>query len=323
MKHALAFLALALVHVSHAVPRTLPLREVTIFKDGHAFVLHEGKAPTDEAGNVRLDHLPAPVLGTFWAYDRDERAKLSAVVSGRHLMEQERTALTIPDMLIANIGARVEVVEDDGEPFLASIVAIPRQDSDELKSLARPYETRQVASTGGLVLLQTDRGVRPVAMGKIRHLVFLDAYKPAVTAEEIRAQLVFRLDWQGKPAAKRARVGMTYLQKGIRWIPEYRIDLDGEGRAEVTLQATIVNDLVDLDNVATQLVVGVPSFAFAGETDPIFLQRAVAKISTHFQPSSQTAFAFSNAIMSNDLVSNHRPTRTAAQRTANLGPSIS
>lgn len=36
----------------------LPVREVTAFKDGHAFVLHEGSLPTDASGNVVMDYLP-------------------------------------------------------------------------------------------------------------------------------------------------------------------------------------------------------------------------------------------------------------------------
>lgn len=46
----------------------MPIKELTVFKDGHAFVLHEGTMPTDAAGNVVLDYLPTPVVGTFWAY---------------------------------------------------------------------------------------------------------------------------------------------------------------------------------------------------------------------------------------------------------------
>src|SRR5688572_5785285 len=62
----------------------LPVREMTVFKDGHAYVVHEGKRPVDTAGRVRLDSLPTPVLGTFWAYSRDKAAALTAVTAGRH-----------------------------------------------------------------------------------------------------------------------------------------------------------------------------------------------------------------------------------------------
>src|SRR5262245_28144987 len=46
----------------------LSVKEVTVFKDGHAFVLEEGVMPVDESGSVVLDRLPAPVLGTFWPF---------------------------------------------------------------------------------------------------------------------------------------------------------------------------------------------------------------------------------------------------------------
>ena len=31
---------------------SLPVKEVTVFKDGHAFVVHGGSMPTDASGNV-------------------------------------------------------------------------------------------------------------------------------------------------------------------------------------------------------------------------------------------------------------------------------
>jgi hypothetical protein len=64
----------------------MPVKEITIFKDGHAFVLHEGKMPTDTDGNVVLDYLPRPIIGTFWAYSADTKAKLTGVVSGKHVV---------------------------------------------------------------------------------------------------------------------------------------------------------------------------------------------------------------------------------------------
>ena len=37
----------------------MPVKEITIFKDGHVFVLHENSMATDDKGNVVLDYLPA------------------------------------------------------------------------------------------------------------------------------------------------------------------------------------------------------------------------------------------------------------------------
>src|SRR2546428_5264852 len=59
----------------------MPVKEVSVFKDGHAFVLHEGSMPIDASGNVVMDYLPAPVLGTFWAYTPDPNVKVSAITA--------------------------------------------------------------------------------------------------------------------------------------------------------------------------------------------------------------------------------------------------
>src|SRR5215471_11061485 len=69
----------------------MPVKEVSIFKDGHAFVLHEGSMPVDPAGNVFLDYLPAPVLGTFWAYPTDSGLKISAITAGQQRVVVEHT----------------------------------------------------------------------------------------------------------------------------------------------------------------------------------------------------------------------------------------
>src|ERR1700751_844305 len=71
----------------------LPIKELTVFKDGHAFVAHEGELPTDNHGNVVMDYLPAPVVGTFWPYVADPRASMRTVVAGQQRVAVEHTAL--------------------------------------------------------------------------------------------------------------------------------------------------------------------------------------------------------------------------------------
>ena len=59
----------------------MPIKEVTVFKDGHAFVVHQGRAPVDAKGHVVLDRLPTPLLGTFWPYsaDREVRETMASI----------------------------------------------------------------------------------------------------------------------------------------------------------------------------------------------------------------------------------------------------
>ena len=79
----------------------MPVKEVTVFKDGHAFVLHEGALPTDAAGNVVMDYLPSPVLGTFWPYSSNTDVKLAGVVAGQRRVLVEQTALSLAELLDA------------------------------------------------------------------------------------------------------------------------------------------------------------------------------------------------------------------------------
>jgi len=108
-------LAGTVVRAEQAAPLSaltkLPVREITMFKDGHAFVLHSGKMSTDVSGNVLMDYLPTPVIGTFWSYSGEKRAKLSAATASPRKVLVERTALNLRELIEANIGADVFVTE--------------------------------------------------------------------------------------------------------------------------------------------------------------------------------------------------------------------
>src|SRR3954464_6351802 len=113
-----AAVALMFVPIAHAEPATpltalarMPVKEITVFKDGHAFLLHSGKMPTDAKGNVALDALPQPVLGTFWPYSADKNAKLTAVTASVRKVKLERTALALRELIEANVGAQISITE--------------------------------------------------------------------------------------------------------------------------------------------------------------------------------------------------------------------
>src|ERR1039458_1776751 len=103
----------------------LPIKEITVFKDGHAFVAHEGEMPTDEHGNIVMDYLPAPVIGTFWPYSAEKRAKLTSVVASRKRVLVERTALSVRELLEANIGAEATIAESGTNRYAATILGVP------------------------------------------------------------------------------------------------------------------------------------------------------------------------------------------------------
>lgn len=301
----------------------MPVKEVTVFKDGHAYVVHQGAMPTDAAGNVLLDLLPTPVLGTFWPYSLDKTAKLDAVIAGRRPVAVERTALTVREMLEANVGAEVVIAEGTKPAYPATIVRFLARSAEELDATEPPTGTDRVPVKGNVVLLKTADGTRAVPVEQITDVKFVGKYATKVTGVEVRNLLTLKLNWGGQPPAKSAEVGMAYVQKGVRWIPGYRIELAADGRAVVKLQATLLNELADLTDATVNLVVGVPSFYFKETADPIALSQAVAQLSPYFQTDASTQHALSNSMMTQVARGGEvRNAPGAAAPAADLGPVV-
>ncbi|MCL4220289.1 MAG: hypothetical protein KJZ65_02855 [Phycisphaerales bacterium] len=274
-----ALLALVLL-AGHAIAKeTLPIREVTIFKDGHAMVLHSGSMPTNEAGDVTLEELPQPILGTFWAFENQDGATLRSVKAGTVEEPIEVDPGNLTDLLLLSIGEHMTVTLMDANTVTGTLVKV-------------------VGSVSGTALIQSDTLVA-IPLSDIRRVHFTDA--SAAQARQrttvLRNRLSIDLAWQNSPA-KQADVGMMYIQRGLRWIPSYRVTLLDDDTARIELQATLVNELADLEDVSAHLVVGVPTFAFADTIDPIALQEQIAPLGQFFGRADQTAYALSNAIMS-------------------------
>lgn len=306
----------------------MPVKEVTVFKDGHAFVLHEGMMEANANGEVSLDYLPRPVIGTFWAYSGDDRAKLKSVVARKKVVGIKKTAMSIPELVEANVGKRVQI-RAHGERYDATIVEVLKRTREEFERSNPPGSNEQLTVTSNIVMLKLAGSTKAVQINKIEDITFLDEPVSSFEKEEFRNTMTLKFDGKGKKLPEKLNVGMVYLQRGIRWIPSYRIDIDGEGNAVFKLQATLVNEMIDLEGVKTHLVIGVPSFAFKGTVDPISLQQTVAQLGRHFQSNSRTAYGFDNSIMSQSTMyserrrSNHSRPADSEYETIDLGPSIS
>jgi len=307
----------------------MPVKEITVFKDGNALMLHQGKMSTDENGNVLMDYLPSPVLGTFWPFSADKGAKLTAVVAGQRKVQVERTALSLRELIEGNIGAQIMVTEvaagkEVPVTYQATILGVPTRSGVEQEAASPPNSGEKLPIKGGVVLLKTAEGTKVVDIGRIQDITIKDEIKPKVTGEEFRNLLTLKLDWAGKKAGQ-AEVGLMYLQRGIRWIPNYKVTIDGKGHAHIKLEATIINEMVDLGDVTANLVIGVPSFAFKDDVDPIGLQQVLAQLSQHFSQDARTRYGLSNAIMSQQMQPGDRaeqPREPGAAGPANLGPEI-
>jgi hypothetical protein len=293
----------------------LPIKEVAVFKDGHAFVTHVGQVAVTD-GQAHIEHLPSPVLGTFWASGATEGVRITEVSASQVESEADRPALTIRDLLKANVGAHATIAENrPGEAgvhvYDAEILAIPEHETTEQtvipaswqydprwgQNIFVPQRTITTPKTvaGDVVLLKTEDGVRAVPVAHITDITFPD--QPSTTIKLQEKHGVLRLRIEGTDADS-AEVVMAYLQKGLRWIPEYALELGDDGQLRIRLQATLINELADLHDATVYLVVGVPSFVMAGELSPLALQQTARELGQYFERSGGLNPQLRGALMS-------------------------
>lgn len=287
---AIAMIGVALISASlyaetEPLYSRLPVREVTIFKDGHAYVLHEGTVQTNDTGNVVLDDLPAPIMGTFWAYSADSKNKLQCVISSRDEVDMERTAMTVEELLKSNTGSKIIFRDSYSGQFQEATIIRVLEDEKQPNNM----------QGNNVALLKNREGVKAMPVSQIQNITFLETPNDRITGKETKDTMTLKLEKSKQ--SDTAQVGMAYIQKGIRWIPGYRVEIDGKGKAVIKLQGTIINELADMEDVQTHLVIGVPNFTFKETPDPISFQETIAQLSRHFHPDARTAYAFSNAVM--------------------------
>ncbi|MBI5851678.1 MAG: hypothetical protein HZB39_11735 [Planctomycetes bacterium] len=258
----------------------LPVREVTVFKDGHAYLLREMPLDPKAGGRVVLDELPIPVLGTFWPY-ASGGARLVSAKAGRETVAEDLPAVDLRQLARANLGKDVVIVDVNQERIEGKLLAMPTRSRDG------------TAAEGELLLVSTSSGTRAVPMMLVRDLEVRGDLQTTVRVEQLRERLTLEVQGGGEGAS----VGVMYVQRGLRWIPSYRLDIDGAGKASVQLQASLVNDLIDLDRATVHLVIGVPKFEFEGLVDPISLQQEVAAVSVRLPSFSVNSNLLSNSLM--------------------------
>jgi len=234
--------------------------------------------PTDTHGSVVMDYLPTPVLGTFWPFSADKSARLIAVSASRQKVLVQRTALSIRELIESNPGADAVITEINGNKYSGRIIGVPARSADEIQSTTPPGSGEPLPEKGAVMLVKTTEGVKATPVDRVQDITFATDPKSRLASEEFRNLLTLKLDWSDHEPGRSADVGLMYLQRGLRWIPSYKLTIEGEDKVNVKLEATLVNDMVDLQDVAANLVIGVPNFDFGEMTDPIAIQSAAAEI---------------------------------------------
>jgi len=250
----------------------LDLRQTALFKNGFGFFVGQATFP---AGQSSLHFiLPAvPVQGTFWLSYPADVALSSAVAERIDSAGETLEAITIAEILKANVGKRVRVTVDEKDisgriidftedrrmPRIMPYAPGLPEPQAEGREIWPPYEI-------GLAVIDVNGGTFCLNPQSVQHVTFPDGDVSQRFART-RQTVAVRIQ-AGKPPTSRS-ITVSFLAKGITWSPSYFVDISGEDKAQLSAKALIVNETYDLNDVAVQLVTGFPRLKFSNVLSPI------------------------------------------------------
>jgi hypothetical protein len=239
-----------------------------VFKNGLAFMTREGSVPFS-GGVARVWPVPDALLGTLWIGASGRTIDEVRAVKESHAGE---TVDSISDLIDANVGR-------------AAVVTVGNRD----------YSGTLVRSTSPLLMINVDGKVHAFDRSKVESIAF--AQSP-VTEPEVPTPVLLIA---GRGSDANVPLTLSYLRNGISWMPEYSIAIGDDGRAQMSMQATLINDGEELRDARVRFAVGFPSFEFSNVPSPMTMQQTLLEFLS-LLGRSDSADVFSNAAVQQNVV---------------------
>jgi hypothetical protein len=238
------FFAITLFYVDCLIAQQ---SDIAIFKNGTAFLAKKIQVNA-ENGTITLPSLPQATFGTLW-FSADNNT-IKQISSFTEELNTSLAVSNVADVLQSNQGKKGAFVFDNN----VSIEGVLESASEKV------------------LLIRTNAGkyyINDVKNCKSAEF----SEKPNMLLAKKENKKIIKLEFAKKNVSQ--AIQMMYLAKGLSWIPSYHIDLLNDNQAKVTLRATLMNDLEDLENANLNLVVGVPNFAYSYLSSPLISNESV------------------------------------------------
>ena len=269
---------LSLTYSAHAASASETVdnrvQQIALFKNGLGFFISEVVIPD---GNDLFSIVPVGSAshGTFWvAYP--PQVKLANLVAKSVDSQQMADALTIPELLKANVGRSLKLTYNGKE--LQGVIEYFPEDRLPIEPgpylPARPASIRMPHVRSSLILIQTEAGQIAINPHSVSRLEFPG--KKAQTCFPAKTKCT-QIDVHLRAPAGGKKLTLSYLAKGITWAPSYMVDITDPDKARISAKAAIINEVADLDDVQIQLVTGFPNLQFADTVSPFALKENLAQ----------------------------------------------
>lgn len=263
------FALLALALPSFLAAQKLPVRTVTMFKNGQSLIAKGGKV-TATGGKFSTHDLPDALFGTYWV--TSPTGDLASVFSRQDTLKRTEPLMDNFSLLQANMGQRVKIWR------LVGAQSLPTELEGTLLQMAGQEGSQQGPN---IILNTTDGRWVSFPVAQVQQIEF--SGKPNIRTRTVLVDPYIGLDGSRaalsrglqrtlevnfKTTAKTEQdLSLLYLVNQLGWTPVYQLELNDRGKSRLTLRADLANDVEDLGDAELRLAVGVPNFTFAKSAD--------------------------------------------------------
>jgi len=258
------FLMLVVSTIAQTVPEFTPkTQSIVLFKNGLGYVQKEGTARL-ENGWTSTTTIPQSLLGTLWFGTLDQKGSISEVISRKEKVLTSFPCVSLDDFLKANIGKKCVLLHGDLTTE-GSLVSVPGDN---------PISPNNYSSYNPSLIIRDDLNKidTVIPRSQIKDAIFTDVATTFQKETEIR-----RLNIHLNGASNESRIGMSYLQKGISWMPSYLVQIKDSNTVLLTMKAMVINDTEDMDNTDLYFTVGFPHFQYSDILNPITMEQTLAQ----------------------------------------------
>jgi hypothetical protein len=269
------------------------IKRVAVFKNGYAFTYREAETKTRN-GWVYTGSFPIGVLGTIWGYSTSPNVRVTELRTSEMEKQETMRVANLTEFLLANEGAqiRAEVLSGDAKIKVFQGVYEVISPMRGFKFPKIPaivngnYEIADNRNTNDMAIaIKTEAGTLVFSASRIENVEIIGQskwHKPIFSKQN---RLGIRTE--GAADGQPVNLGIAALERGIRWIPAYRVEVKGSPikEAKLELEANLINELTDLKDTEMYFVVGVPHFLFQDTMSPLSMNAAFAGVSGYFNTS--------------------------------------
>ena len=268
-------------------------KSISVFKNGMVF-FHKGAEVNASSGQVKLTDLPIanapdePVSNSY--YGVASRSSAIPVLFGSVWFNAEGNQLLQTAVFEEEVSEK-QVIND---PIQLIHENVNNKLIFRLKDDPVTREGKILAVNGTAVFLKMEAGWKQVLVSQIDYFDFEE--EPLLSSTIKKQKKVVRLDFR-KPASRQS-LDLMYMQRRISWLPNYFLTIQGNNKAKLSLEANLINDIEDLNEVDINFVLGIPSFQFSQMEDPLFSAQRLVDFLAGLNSGSQDRAFLTNAITS-------------------------